>query len=233
MILTQILLLYAYTLELNGNTKKSVSMYEKLIEVVPLNVAITNNMVALYKELGDLKSSLALLKKLDKKLDGKNRAVKLQIVFIYWDMKKYNECISILEKMIEEDGSDERARYILGLSYEKVGKYKSAIYQYESINPVSKFYYDGLYRIISINYRLGDKEKAFTQLNKVLDIDNFENKDSFYRLASSLYDKEKKIDKSIRVLEKAKKEYPNDITILFLLGVQYEKNKELDKCIST
>ena len=67
----QIILLFAYVLELNGKTKKAVAMYEKLIEVVPLNEAITNNMLALYRELGDLESSLQLLKELDKKLTAK------------------------------------------------------------------------------------------------------------------------------------------------------------------
>ena len=229
----QIILLFAYVLELNGKTKKAVAMYEKLIEVVPLNEAITNNMLALYRELGDLESSLQLLKELDKKLDGENRAVKLQIVFIYWEMKKFDQCISILEKMVKDEKGDERERYILGLCYEKVGKYKSAVYQYESINPSSKFYYDGIYRVITIDYKMGSTDKAFRRLDEILSKDGFENKDSFYKLAASLYDDQKQHKKAIDLLIRASSDYPSDMNIKFLLGAQYEKNKEVDNCIST
>ena len=157
----QIVLLYAYSLELNNKTKDSVRMYEKLLEVVPINVAITNNMVALYKELGNLDKSLALLERLDKKLDGKNKAVKLQIVFIYWDMHNYDKCISLLNEMIKKDPDSEKERYILGLCYEKVNKLDKAISSYDSVSPGSKFYHDAQYRVIVLDYRSGKKEKSF------------------------------------------------------------------------
>ena len=140
-------------------------------------------------------------------------------------MKKFDQCISILEKMVKDEKGDERERYILGLCYEKVGKYKSAVYQYESINPSSKFYYDGIYRVITIDYKMGNTDKAFRRLDEILSKDGFENKDSFYKLAASLYDDQKQHKKAIDLLIRASSDYPSDMNIKFLLGAQYEKIK--------
>ena len=225
-------LLYAYTLELNGKTEQSVAMYEKLVEIVPLNLAITTNMVALYKEMGTLDKSFNLLAELDKKLEGKNRAVKMQMVFIHWELEEFKECVAILEKMISDKESESRESYILGLAYEKTKKFEQAMSIYRKIKPKEKFYFDARYRLSLLLYQSGNKSEAYSIVNTILEEDKFETKESFYKLASSLYEVDGNLEQAILILEKSAIEYPENTNLLFLLGVNYEKIGSKNKCIS-
>jgi tetratricopeptide (TPR) repeat protein len=141
-------LLYAIVSEMNGDRKKAVALYEQLYRLDPGNEELISRMIALYKNLGDLKDALDLLNELSKLTDEANPGVDIQRAFVLWELKRFQEASEILESLANKFPEAERLQYMKALGYEKTGRIDEAAKIYSSISEKSSFYVESQFRLM-------------------------------------------------------------------------------------
>ena len=122
------------------------------------------------KEYG---KALRKLQKLEKKCVSNKQVtvVKLFMAMSYHAQKKYDEAVSIYERMLATDGSNAYAWAYLGRVYDERGQRERAFEAYENAlfyQPEDAF----VHCCLAYHYMEGmEPEKAFQSMNKTLEID--------------------------------------------------------------
>jgi tetratricopeptide (TPR) repeat protein len=189
-------------------------------------------MVELYKEFGDLEDALNLLKDAEERSGEVSAGLRLQMVYIYWELEEYQKASSLLDDLAKRFPESDRITYMSGLGQEKIGRFTAAIQTYIGIEPTSSFYAHGAYRSVLLYLQLNDVENAISLAKKMIRIDQKNNKD-FYMLLAQIYADTKAYDDAIEVLGEAYEKYPGEITFLFTKAVHLEKKGDYQSCVAT
>ncbi|MBF0440900.1 MAG: tetratricopeptide repeat protein, partial [Oligoflexales bacterium] len=225
-------LTYALALELNGESRQAVQLYEILFRLDPANEELTRRMVELYHQIGDLNDALALLKEAESNGKGKRPGLKVQQAFILWELQRYEEASKILENLAEEYPDSDRILYMTALGQEKVNKYDSALNTYSRIPEFSQYKVHADYRSIKILELQKKYEEAISYAKRVAS-GGGEKATEFYIVASEILWQIEKVGDAIQLLKEGVRTYPENINLLFVLGVNYERNGEIDNCVKT
>ena len=226
------ILLYAFSLEMNGKSKKAISLYESLLRLNPSNDDVVQRMVELYKEFGDLGDALNLLKDAEERSGQVSAGLRLQMVYIYWELEEFQKASSLLDDLAKRFPESDRITYMSGLGQEKIGRFTAAIQTYTGIDRESSFYAHGAYRSIILYLQLNDTDNAIALAEKMVRIDHKNNKD-FYMLLAQIHGDTKSYIDAIEVLEEAYEKYPGEIRFLFNKAVILEKKGDYQTCIAT
>ena len=229
---TEYMLLYAISLELNGDSESAVRIYESIFRSNPDNDQLIERMVGLYKQIGSLEEALSLLEEVSGRSKEINLPISLQIVFINWELKNYKRSAELLDELHGKYPSNLRVTYMTGLGAEKLEKYEKAEKIFSSINQSSEFYIHAQYRLVML-YRLQKNLNEAIQVSKKIIDENHERSIDFYLLLGNLYDEDNNLSKSVDILTEASEKYPERMDVLFLLGVKQEKYGKVDDCIET
>ncbi|SME87740.1 tetratricopeptide repeat protein [Pseudobacteriovorax antillogorgiicola] len=224
--------LYAITLEFNGQSKRAVELYETIFQMNPNNDDLIARMVNLYKQIGSLEEALSLLEEVDRNSQKVSIPVKLQIVFLYWELKNYEKAASLLEELNRDFPDNSRISYMTALGAEKMGRPERAAELYQNIDESSQFYIHAKYREILVHRELKQFDIAIG-IGKSIVSSKHERAPDFYLLIANLYGDQKKYDSAVEVLIKASQEYPERTDIWFLLGINQERQGDVDDCIET
>ena len=224
--------LYALTLELNGQSKKAVNLYEVIFRLNPNNDELIQRMVALYKQIGDLEDALKLLKDAEERIGKVTLGIRLQMVFIYWELERFREASELLDELAKRFPDSDRIIYMSGLGQEKIGRLNEALQTFKKVEDNSPFYVHAAYRSIAILKQLKSYDEALKLALQVIELDHERSVD-FYTVAASIYVDKNQLDDAIDLLKKGSEQHPNRSDILFLLGVYYEKAGQLELCTET
>lgn len=226
------ILLYAFSLEMNGKSKKAISLYESLLRINPSNGDVIQRMVELYKEFGELEDALNLLKDAEERSGKVSAGLRLQMVYIYWELEEYQKASSLLDDLSKRFPESDRIVYMSGLGQEKIGRFTAAIQTYLTIEPASSFYAHGAYRSIILYLQLNDTENAILLAKKMVRTDQKNNKD-FYMLLAQIYSDNKSYESAVELLEEAYKRHPHEIRFLFTKAVYLEKKGDYRGSVET
>ncbi len=223
--------LYALTLELNGKSKKAVGLYETIFRLNPNNEDLIGRMVSLYKQIGSLEEALELLAEVKRSSKGvSSYGIDLQIVFINWELQRFEVAADLLEKLYEIRKDHSRIAYMAGLGAEKVKKFDRSLYFYQQIDPQSPFFIHGKYRSILV-LRFKKEYEAAISLAKEEIAQKHENVPDFIILLANIYADLKRYKDAIATLEQGSKTYKDRTDIWFLLGINYEKEGNITACM--
>lgn len=223
------ILIYALALEINGNSKKAMSLYEVLFRSNPGNEDLIARMVELYRQFGDLQDALTLLD--DVAGEGKaSPGINMQRAFILWELKRYKEAAQLLTQLARAYPESDRLQYMAALGHERMNQIDEAFRIYEAIPSDSQFYVHAEFRAIAILREKKRYEDALHRVEKVLDT-KVERSTEFYGVGAAIYADQDRYKESVEFTRRGLKDHPKDVSLLFLLGVYEEKAGNKDKCI--
>lgn len=223
-------LIYAIALELNGKSKKAVRLYEILFRLNPTNEELIRKMVNLYRQIGDLKDALALLEEAEKNLKDPGPGLIMQQAFILWELKQYEKATKILDSLARDYPDSDRILYLAALGKERVKKFDKAIELYHKISKISAYYIHAQYRAA----RLLETQKKYAEALRIVDTviaSQNERAPDFMAIGANILAAQDRVGDAVALLKKGVESYSDNIALLFLLGVYYEKNGEQDECI--
>lgn len=222
------ILIYALALELSGSSEKAVRLYEILFRFSPGNEDLISRMVRLYRQIGGLEEALALLEEAAAR--SPSDGVRMQQALIYWEMRRFEEASQILTDLSEKNPDSDRQRYMAGLGYEKVGRFSKAIDSYLDIDESSALYLHSRFRAVRLLRNLKQYQRAIRLVEAVIRM-----RDSrvveFYKIGAYIYADLEEIDKALEILSHGLKNFPDQVELLFLRGVYFEKLGKREKCI--
>lgn len=227
----ELVLIYAYVLELNGKTKEAVRMYEKLYRLNPTNENLINRMLALYRETGGLEEALNMLNEMADSPDGDSPSVHIQRAYILWDLKRDKEAAEILINLENEHGQDQRIKYLVGLAYEKIENLDNALKIYDEITEISEFKKHANIRSVVIYQQKKNYQAAIDKIDYM--IEHEEKDQAYFLIKSNLYSEQEDFRSAISTLEKGIKTFPDSAQLYFQKGVNEEKAKDMNACISS
>lgn len=148
---------------------------------------------------------------------------------IYIQTKRYKEAIDVFNDLLNEDPSDDRLRFLLGLSYEGIGDREKALEVFLSFAEESEFYNNAIFEAS----RLLATQKKYSQAIKVLqDNSNRLNRDpQFYVLLSFITEKKEGIDAAKKVIKTGLEKLEGNEELLYRLGILYDKANQKSKAI--
>ncbi|MFW7377869.1 MAG: tetratricopeptide repeat protein [Oligoflexus sp.] len=222
--------LYALTLELNGDSKKAVNLYEALFRMNPTNDELIARMVDLYKQIGSLEDALKLLQDADERTGQIVPGTRLQMAFIYWELERYEEAAKVLDELARQQPESARVLYMSGLGREKIGRNRDAIHVYQQIPEDSEFYVHGAARMIHL-YRQANNFSAAEDLAQKLIQSGHERSVDFYLVLASIYSDQEDFASAVKILKEGVEQYPDRVDLLFMQGVNLERQGKLKECI--
>lgn len=228
----ELTLVYALALELNGQSKEAVQLYEQLYRLDPSNEDLIARMVSLYSDLGDLNDALDILTELIKSSPSPRPGIEMQRAIILWELKKFKEASEILVRLAKEYPDSDRLQYMSALGYEKLEQYDKAVEIYKAIPDNSQFKIHASVRIAGVFQRQKRFDEAYDVLKDLLE-DNPQNADLYGFTASVLSELERPKE-SVELIDTALEKFPDQKPkFLFLKGVYQEKAGDRDGCIKT
>lgn len=223
------ILIYALALELNGNSKKAMNLYEILFRMNPGNEDLIARMVELYRQFGSLEDALALLD--DVASEGKaSVGVKMQRAFILWELKRYKEAAKLLTELARSYPESDRLQYMAALGYERLEQADDALRIYEAMPRDSQFYVHAEFRAIAILREKKRYEEALQKVENVI-FTKVERSHEFYGVGAAIYADQDRYRESVAFVQRGLKDHPKNVSLTFLLGVYEEKDGQKDKCI--
>ncbi len=224
--------LYAVVLDLNGDSKKAINFYEAVLRLDPTNDDLIARMVGLYKQLGPLEESLAMLQKTEKEAKREVPGIRLQMAFIYWELQSFKEASELLDQLAQRYPQSERVVYMAGLGQERTQQFARALQTYKAFDPSSEFYVHSRYRMIEIQKRQGKFDEAMVIVHEVID-SQVDRSVDFYSLGANLLASRLNYNDAIKLLDDGFVKFPERLDLLFLKAVNLEKAEKFDECVKT
>ncbi len=227
----EVTLIYALSMEMSGQSKGAVALYEQLYRMNPSNDELIARMIALYREIGDLQVALGLLDELDRSSGGDKPAIQVQRAFILWELKRVDEASEILERLVLKYPDSERLIYMSALGKERLGQFNEALNRYESVPEGTALRFQADLRRAMVLQELKRPEEAMALLEQLKD--SPEADWNIYALLASMHAEQKNYANALAQVETGYKKFPKQHRLLFLVGVYQEKLGRVDDCIAT
>ncbi|MBT4763112.1 MAG: tetratricopeptide repeat protein [Bdellovibrionaceae bacterium] len=156
-----------------------------------------------------------------------NLNIKVRIALILIETKKYRAAIRKLDRILLQAPESDKIRFYLGAVHEELKSYKAAITNYKRISPTSTYYPEAVIHISYMYKKTGEIDDASEVMEEAIKKRN--DVAQFYSFYASLLDEKKQYKKAIVMLEKAKKQFPENTQIHFFLGSMYDRVGEKAK----
>ncbi len=224
--------LYAVVLDINGDSKKAISLYEAVLKLDPTNDDLIARMVGLYKQLGSLEDAIKMLKATEMLAKREVPGIRLQMAFLYWEMQKFKEASELLDQLAAKYPQSERVVYMAGLGQERTQQVDRALQTYSAFDSSSEFYVHSRYRMIELHRRAGRIEEGLTIVREVID-SQVDRSVDFYPLGASMLAGKLRFDEAIKILDDGYEKFPERVDLLFLKAVNLEKADRFKDCVAT
>ncbi len=229
----EIILLAALTLEMNGNSKRAVELYEKLYRSNSDNEQLLVHMAGLYKQLGEPKDALELLDELLRKAKGQSKIdISVQRAIVLWEMGRFEEASKIFIALHEQNKNSKRLQYLAGLGYEKNGQPQKAFVIYEDLEKTKEFFKPARVRRAVILNNAKKTQEAIELIEDLQALNQNSDPELFIFLAEFQSDAGRHKE-SIASMQSAIKIQPESAAYHFFLGVYQEKAGDKAACIET
>lgn len=222
--------LYATLLSVTGQRAKAASIYQKLIDLNVTQEEIIDQMVELYKQLGTLEEALAQLKKTEAAAGKDVNGVRLQMGFVYWELKRYDEASAVFDQIAGEYPQNERFTFMTALGKERLGQIEKALAIYKGFDSSSEFYLSARLRAIDLTRENGDMDGALAIAKEVIK-SHVERSEDFYTIGGGLLAAQKKYKEAVALLEEGYGNFPDRVDFLFAKAVNQERAGDVSDCV--
>ena len=225
------ILLYALALEQAAKKNQAIDLYDELFSENPSLEDLLAKTVALYKTFGDLNEIYERLLAMSTHSQGKSVGIEIQKALILWELNKNLDALNVLLALHEKYPESVQTLYLAALAYEKVGDFPNALFLYGDVAEDSSFYLPASFqtlRILEVQKRFDKVFAALRNLTKSRYVIS-----EVFSLGANLYAKENNYEEAIRLLREGFQKFPDQVQLLFLVGVFQEKLGRIDDCIQT
>jgi len=223
------LVLLAYLLELNKNSREAIIYYEKIYKLNIFSTKIIKRMLNIYRSSGGLQNALNLLEDLSRRKQGDKPSIHLQKAFIYLELNKVQKASEIFTNLAKKYPTRAVLQFLAGITHEALNHPEIALSFFDRIPKSNKFRGDSLLKKAGILSQKKDKYRLYPVLIEILEKKQ-KNIEIYIRI-SRIYAHYKDYQLANETLEKALIYFPESIEILFLKAVYLEKLQDISQCI--
>lgn len=168
-------------------------------------------------------------------LDPASEKIYLYLATCHFQLNQKWVAISYMEKAAKIKPDDFNVHYTLGTIFEADGKFDRAISEYElaigcNLNNNNKiFIADALLKTADLYIKRGDKEKAISCLNEVINLNIINEPIQIYYKMAELYYEDEDIKNACNIFEKIKEINPSFYHLHFYLAICYERLGRLEE----
>jgi tetratricopeptide (TPR) repeat protein len=210
----------------NGDLDEAEAAFRKVVALDPRSGAAFSNLgvVAMRRKSWD--QAINLLRKAET-LEPKMAGIRLNIGLAEYRRANYAAAIAPLSSVVKEQPGQEQARYLLGLCYTFVEKYREAATTLEPLWPTRSNDFVYLYVLSISAFHAGDKEldqRASEQLVRVGgDLPEFH-----LLMGKALLNHEEEGEKALEEFQKAEAVNPNLPFLHFNLGLAHQRLGQME-----
>ncbi|MBP9707119.1 MAG: tetratricopeptide repeat protein [Oligoflexales bacterium] len=228
----ELVLLHALTLEMNGESRKAIPLFEQLFRMNPNNEELLAGIVDLYRKIGDLEEALKLIDsmKVDKS-EPTHAAIIFQKAILLWELDRHKESLELISMLVEQFPESDRFLYMQAWALEHTKQFELALKAYKSLPEGSSFVAPSRLRQAIILLEL----KQYAQAQTITEAILAAKKDDWQAsmLLANIHADQKQLAQAIEVLQQALKLNPEEVRILFMIGVYQEQNGEWSSGVET
>lgn len=226
-----LVLIYAYTLALNGFLEEAIAVYERLYRTNVTDERFIYYLASLYRQLGGLQPALELLDELAVRTTQRGVGVEVQRVIILWELGENQRAHAILQQLLPEQAEATRLIYLMALSEERLGNDAQAIAHYRHLVEDKELGRAARFRLAVTYERQNELESAQSELQQL--IDTGKTRREFFVFLADTYNKQKNYRRALRVVEQGLARHPDTVVLLFAKGVYQEKTDDVAGCMQT
>ena len=226
-----LVLIYAYTLELNGFSEEAISAYERLYRSNVINEMFVRHLAVLYRQLGGLQQALALLDELAERTAQHSVGVEVQRVVILWELQEHKRAHAIVQHILQKYPEAMRIIYLMALSEERLGNDAGAIAHYRRLVEDKELGRAARFRLAIAYERQNELVLAQSELHQL--IDTGKTRWELFVFLADIYSKQKNYRTALRVAEQGVTSHPETVPLLFTKGVYQEKTGDVMGCMQT
>ncbi len=148
---------------------------------------------------------------------------------LFLQTKRFKEAIEVFDDLLNEDPSDDRIRYLLGIGYEGANMRDKALDIFLSFVEDSELYPSSIYEAC----KLLANEKRYDEALDLLfgNEDKLKNDLQFYVIGSFLLENKEGFDSAKNILLKGLELLGENEELLYRLGIIYDKKNQKSKAI--
>ena len=226
-----LLLIYAYTLELNGFSEEAIAVYERLYRSNIMNERFVRHLASLYRQLGGLQPALALLDQLAERTPQPSVGVEVQRVVLLWALQEHQRAQAILQQILQQYPETTRLIYLTALSEERLGNDAGAIAYYRRLVEDKELGRAARFRLALAYERQNELGLAQSELHQL--IDTGKTRWEFFVFLADIYNKQKNYRAALRIADQGIARHPETVPLLFAQGVYQEKSGDVVGCMQT
>ncbi len=151
-----------------GRFEEAIAEIKRAVELEPLSIPIGSNLVVAYLRARKFDLALEQAKKTSA-LDPNHPNARAWLGTGYNGNGMYAEAISLGESILQTNPTDQDALQMVAFAYAKSGRRNDAAAVIGKLNDIGKSQYVPHYLLGVIYGLLGEKDKAFAELEKALD----------------------------------------------------------------
>jgi len=211
-----------------GKMEEALAGYQESAKIgynVPLVYSLIVN---LYNKLGKPEEANRTLSEARSKFPKDAELLRAE-VNVYLVDKKYDKALGLLKDLTAQDPSNEMIWFVLGVTYENLGKIDEQEAAYTRALEINPKYFDALFNLGALYYNI--------RVNKLRECDNIPPREQA-KSEACLSEANKSLNRAIGSFEKAYAERPTDKDIITALKEAYvrvgnfEGKKKMEEALS-
>jgi TolB-like protein/Flp pilus assembly protein TadD len=148
-----------------GHYQEAVGELQRALELEPLNINIGSNLAAIYTYAGQSELAIDQARK-TYDLEQDHPLTHFYLGLAYDGAGRYGEAIALSEKVLQGEPTSQMMLRVAGYAYAMSGRRADAERVIEKFAEIGKTDYVMAYWVANIYAALGDKDKAFAELEK-------------------------------------------------------------------
>jgi tetratricopeptide (TPR) repeat protein len=225
----QFLGLHGYCLEVNGQTSLAVSTFEEMFRQARPGMDMAKMLIDLYRESIGLERAEVVFDRLSQSVKAPIHSVEIQRAYIKTELKKIDSAVEVLEKASESFPESDLISLLLGVNY---------LYKQEKVKSTEAFRkirVDSKYYLPSIELQLienVDERSARENIKLIESLDgSITLSVKIYGVWAAAYSFLNDNARSVKIIEKAITQDPEEAMYHFLKGVYLEKEGDVSDSI--
>jgi tetratricopeptide (TPR) repeat protein len=214
---------------LTKQDKKIIAMYEQIRERNPDNIISVIELGLLYNKKDPVKAG-ALFKDLGERSLGDSNVIGTVLQYLILQ-KRTDDAIIVLKGMAEGAPESSEISYAAAIVYYEKKDMDLALANFKAVKSDTKFYQNSLIHMAIIYYNNEDFDTGIDLLKKAMTMVPDESKLELIPYLSSFYKEKKMTDEAIALIREGLAIDPENVALLFELGVIYDRLDKTDLAI--
>lgn len=209
---------------------KAIDLFRSVLEADETNEKAKKHLASIYLRQGKIDQAI---KELEELRDIAPDASKIDFAIgqILFDHKRYDEAVTLFERLARKHPESESVRAMLILTYYKKGDLAAAKKYSRLVKPEDKGYEDAVLMLASILKDEGDLEGAARLLKENIAV-AATRRPGFYAALADIFQAQNNVEQARRTFDQALAEYPDEVRLLFQYSLFLDSIGDTDAALS-